>query len=193
VVHRIELRERLSEYGIAERKIMPRSETMQRDYLASDSLPVRKGPRPKTIVGPLHIQCNRHGDPKHLYELVKDVLTWPHIESMPSFVNRHIVRVRLEKKAARSDTATFISDREFARFLLAAPTIYLALPLPLARRAIARRWAEPHYLQSFGLMPAGTVVVYTPENREELAVCYSLFSEAYRFACKFDRRRGVWA
>jgi hypothetical protein len=137
-------------------------------------------------MGPLHIQCNGHGDSKHLNELVKDVLTWPHIESIPSFVNRHIVRVRLEEKAARSDSATFISEREFARFLLAAPTIYLALPLPLAQRAIARRWAEPHYLQKFGLMPAGTVLVYTPKNREELAVCYALFSEAYQFACKFD-------
>jgi len=77
-----------------------------------------------------------------LNDLVKDVLAWPHIESIPSFVNRHIVWVRLEKKAARIDAATFISDREFARFLLAAPTIYLALPLPLARRAIARRWGR---------------------------------------------------
>jgi len=34
-------------------------------------------------------------------------------------------------------------------------------------------------------MPAGTVIVYTPKNREELAVCYSLFSESYHFACKF--------
>jgi len=167
---------------------MPRSETIQRDYLASDGLPVRKGPRPKTIVGPLHIQCSSHGDSKHLNELVKDVLTWPYIESILSFVNRHIVRVRLEEEAASSDSTTFISDREFARFLLAAPTIYLALPLPLAQRAIARRWAEPHYLQSFGLMPAGTVLVYTPKNREELAVCYSLFSEAYHSACKFDKR-----
>jgi hypothetical protein len=172
---------------------MPRSETIQRDYLASDSLPVRKGSRPKTIVGPLHIQCNRHGDSKHLNKLVKDVLTWPYIESIPSFVNRDIVRVRLKAEAASSDSAAFISDREFARLLLAAPTIYLVLPLRLAQRAIARRWAEPHYLQSFGLVPAGTVVVYTPENREELAVCYFLFSEAYRFACKFDRRRGVSA
>jgi hypothetical protein len=103
-----------------------------------------------------------------LNKLVKDVLTWPYIESIPSFVNRDIVRVRLEEKAASSDSAAFISDREFARFLLAAPTIYLALPLPLAQRALARRWAEPHYLQSFGLMPAGTVLVYTPKNREEL-------------------------
>ena len=31
-----------------------------------------------------------------------------------------------------------------------------------------RGWAEPHYLRSFGLMPAGAVLVYTPKNREEL-------------------------
>jgi hypothetical protein len=41
-----ELRERLIEYGIPERRIMPRRETIQRDYLAADGLPVRKRPRP---------------------------------------------------------------------------------------------------------------------------------------------------
>ena len=42
------------------------------------------------------------------------------------------------------------------------------------------RWAEPHYLESQGLMPAGTVVVYTPKDVEELAICSVLFSESYR-------------
>ncbi len=162
------------------------SETIKREYLASNGLPIRKGPRPQTIVGPLHIQCDGYGDSKHWDELIKNVLAWPHIE--PSSRNHHIVRVRLEEKIARSNSAIYMSDREFARFLLGAPTIYVVLPLPLAHRAIARRWAEPHYLQSFGLMPAGTVVLYTPKNREELAVCFSLFSEAYHFAAGFDRR-----
>ncbi len=35
------------------------------------------------------------------------------------------------------------------------------------------------------------MVVYTPENREELAVCYFLFSEAYRFAWKFDQEVNI--
>jgi hypothetical protein len=52
-----------------------------------------------------------------------------------------------------------------------------------ARWAIVKGWAEPHYLQSFGLMPPGAVLVYTPKNREDLAVCYALFSESYHFAC----------
>ena len=134
----------------------------------------------------MHIQCDGYGDSKHLNQLVKDVLTWPYIESIPPFVKRDIVRVRLEEKFARTDCSTFISDREFARFLLAAPTIYLALPTPLAQRAIACRWAESHYLQKFGLMPAGTVLLYTPKDRNELTVCYSLFFKAYQFACKFD-------
>ena len=86
-----------------------------------------------------------------------------------------------------------MSDREFARFLLAAPTIYLALPMPLAQRAIACRWAEPHYLQKFGLMPAGTILLYTPKNRDELRVCYSLFFEAYHSACKLGRFCGSHA
>jgi len=59
---------------------------------------------------------------RHLNQLVKDVLTWPHIESVPAFVNRDIIRVRLEEKVARSNCSMFMSDREFARFLLAAPT-----------------------------------------------------------------------
>jgi hypothetical protein len=108
------------------------------------------------------------------------------IESIPAFGKRDIIRVRLEEKVARTDCSTFMSAKEFARFLLAAPTIYLALPMPLAQRAIACRWAESHCLQKFGLMPAGTVLLYTPKSRDELTVCHSLLFQAYQFACKFD-------
>ena len=37
------------------------------------------------------------------------------------------------------------------------------------------------YLNSAGLMPRG----YTPRNREELSLCYSLLVGSYCFACKF--------
>jgi hypothetical protein len=163
---------------------------MTAEPLASNALPARKGSRPKTIVGPLHIQCNGYGDPKYLNQLVDDVLTWPHIESTPTFVSPpDTIPIRLEEIATTSDSSAFISAREFARVLLGAPTIYLALPLVSAHWAIVRGWAEPHYLRSFGLMPAGAVLVYTPKDREELAVCYSLFAEAYHFACKFGKEQ----
>jgi hypothetical protein len=68
--------------------------------------------------------------------------------------------------------------------------MYLALPLVSAHWAIVRGWAEPHYLGSFGLMPAGTVVLYTPRDRAELEVCCGLFSDTYQWACKFADGQG---
>ena len=88
-------------------------------------------------------------------------------------------------RASRLHNASaFISGREFARVLLKAPTIYLALPLVCAHWAIVRGWAEPHYLTSYGLIPASVVVLYTPRDEGERAVCYALFAESYNCACK---------
>jgi hypothetical protein len=79
----------------------------------------------------------------------------------------------------------------FAEVLLEAPTIVMVLPLESAHWAIVKEWAEPHYLQSFELVPAGTVVVYTPRNRAELEVCYSLLFESYHFACKSPNEKPI--
>jgi hypothetical protein len=155
--------------------------------MRSDELPARRGQRPKTVRGPLHIQCNGHGDLKYLNQLVDEVLTWPYIESAEPLVSRsNTIPIRLTEMAASSDPSAFITDREFARVLLGAPTIYLVLPLLCAHRAIVRGWAEPHYLGSYGLMPAGTVIIYTPKDVEELAVCFVLFSESYHLGRKID-------
>lgn len=168
--------------------ILPRSENITEEPFVLNAIPGRKGSRPKTLVGPLHIQCDGHGDLKYLKQLLHDVLTWPHVEPTPSSVSLpSTIPIRLEEVAISNDSSAFISSREFARVLLGAPTIYLALPLVTAHWAIARGWAERHYLCSFGLMPAGAVLVYTPKNREELAVCYSFFLEAYHLACKFGK------
>jgi hypothetical protein len=146
-------------------------------------LPVRKGSRPATLRGPLHIQCSGHGERKYLCQLVKDVLTWPHIENAPFAIkSTSVIPIRFEEGVVTLGSISLISEREFARVFLGAPTIYLALPLVFAHWAIVRGWAEPHYLGSFGLMPPGTVVLYTPKDREELSVCYSLFHAAYQAA-----------
>jgi hypothetical protein len=60
--------------------------------------------------------------------------------------------------------------------------------LECAHWAIVRGWAEPHYLGSFGLMPAGVVVVYTPKDQEELSVSYALFHAAYYSALEMNSR-----
>jgi hypothetical protein len=159
--------------------------------IGSARLPARKGKRPQTIRGPLHIQCNGHGDPNYLNQLVHRVLTWPHIESNPPPVSPpNTIRVRLAEMVATDEPSAFLTAREFGRILLGAPTIYLALPLVCAHWAIVRGWAEPHYRASFDLMPAGAVFIYTPRDEGELGVCYSIFSQSYRFACGFLRGEG---
>jgi hypothetical protein len=59
---------------------------------ASETIPVRKGARPKTIIGPLPVQCSGHGDPKYLNQLVNDILSWPYIEPTPTAPN-HLDKV----------------------------------------------------------------------------------------------------
>jgi hypothetical protein len=159
--------------------------------IGSAGLPVRKGQRPQTIRGPLHIQCNGHGDSKYVNQLVDQVLTWPHIESSPPPVSPpNTIPIRLAEMVATDEPSAFLTAREFGRVHLGVPRIYLALPLVCAHWAIVRGWAEPHYLASFDLMPAGAVVVCTPRDEGELGVCYSLFSQSYRFAYGFLRGEG---
>lgn len=135
--------------------------------------------------GPLHIQCNGHGELRHLYDLIAAVFSWPYIERNPPVAEpSKTVPIGLQEAAASDDFAAFISPREFARVLLGEPTIYLALPLVCAYWAIVRGWAEPHYLCSHGLVPPGAVVVYTPKDRHELWICDSLLHAAYAGACK---------
>ncbi len=151
--------------------IMPRSENRTAGPFASNALPARKGSRPKTIIRVIYLLSSGT-------RMVATIGRW----SLAWFQS-------IERNTTTSDSSAFISAREFARVLLGAPTICMALPVECAHWAIVRGWAEPHYLRSFGLMPPGAVLVYTLKNREELAVCYSLFAEAYYFACKFGKEQ----
>ena len=168
--------------------VLEKTENRMERTFSSSGLPARKGPRPSTIIGPLHIQSDQHGDLKYLKQLVQNVLTWPHVEPLPPLTSRpNTLPIRLAESATTINGSAFLSYREFGRVLLGAATIYLALPLVSAHWAIVRGWGEPHYLRSCGLMPAGAVVVYSPKDQEELAVCHSLFFEAYCFACRFGQ------
>ena len=164
------------------------------DYerFAFQDLPHRKGSRPTTLRGPLHIQCNGLGNRQYLDELTAAVLSWPYVERNPSLpAPPNTLPIRLHETVARNDFDAFISPREFARVLLGAPTIYLALPLVCAHWAIVRGWAEPHYLCSHGLMPPGALVVYAPKDQQELSICYSLFLAAYTAASKSSNGENV--
>jgi hypothetical protein len=149
------------------------------------TLPIRRGRRPTTIRGPLHVQCSDNGDENLLRELVGDVAAWPGIEASPSPVGSgELVSLRVNEGLATDDRSVFITGKEFGRVLFGAPTIYLTLPLSCAHWAIVRGWAEPHFCSSFGLVPPGVMVVYTPRDEPEKAVCRSLFRTSYTYSLR---------
>jgi hypothetical protein len=130
-----------------------------------------------------------------LRHLVEEVIAWPHIEAGPLPVgSADLVSLQVGEEVATGDPSVFITGREFGRVLFGAPTIYLALPLSCAHWAIIRGWAEPHFSSSFGLVPPGVMVVYTPRDEHEVAVCRSLFWVSYNF-CLSERRKNFaeWA
>jgi hypothetical protein len=93
-----------------------------------------------------------------------------------------LVSFRVYEGLASDDLSNFINGTEFARILFGAPTIYLTLPLSCAHWTIVRGWAEPHFCGTFGLMPPGVMVVYTPRDENEMKVCLSLFLASFNFA-----------
>src|SRR5580692_8355165 len=147
------------------------------------SLPIRKGKRPITVRGPLHVQCSDNHDEALLFGLVEEVVAWSGVEASPWPVgSSELLSLRIAEDIANNDSANFISGNEFARVLFGAPSIYLTLPLSCAHWAIVRGWAEPHFSGSFGLVPPGVMVVYTPRDEHEVAVCRSLFWVSYNLS-----------
>jgi hypothetical protein len=152
------------------------------------SLPSRRGKRPITIGRPIHVQCGDHGDVSALRELVDEVIAWPDIEAGPLPIgSADLISFQVGENVATGEPSVFITEREFGRVLFAAPTIYLTLPLVCAHWAIVRGWAEPHLSSGFGLVPPGVMVVYTPRDEYEVAVCRSLFWVSYNFSLREEK------
>jgi hypothetical protein len=158
----------------------------------SNDLPNRRGKRPLTIGRPIHVQCGDHGDVGALRELVDEVIAWPDIETgPPPVVSEDLISLQVARDVATEDPTVFITGREFGRVLFGPPTIYLTLPLVSAHWAIVKGWAEPHFSSGSGLVPPGVMVVYTPRDEYEKAICRSLFWVSYKFSLNDRRKNSV--
>lgn len=147
-----------------------------------------------TIRGPLHVQCGDHGDDRALRHLVEEVMAWPDLEveaSPPPVGSADLVSLRVAKDVATDHGSVFISGREFGRVLFGGPTIYLTLPLSCAHWAMIRGWAEPHFSSSFGLVPSGVMVVYTPRDQHEMPICRWLFWVSSNFSLRESRKNSA--
>src|SRR6201984_997925 len=104
--HQAQLRQR--------RKYMHRFGSTGNLITISRSLSNRRGKRPITIRGPLHVQCGDYGDDQELRHLVGEVMAWPHVEagSLPPG-SSDLVSLQIGEEVATDDPAVFITGREF--------------------------------------------------------------------------------
>ena len=87
------------------------------------TLPPRRGRRPTTIRGPLHLQCDDNRDDALLRELIQEAAVWPGVQASPlPLGGADLVSLRLDKKLAAGPAPSFITGREFGRVLFGAPT-----------------------------------------------------------------------
>jgi hypothetical protein len=94
-----------------------------------DRIPVRKGTRPNTICGPLHIQCSGNGGAKFFRKLITEVLAWPRVECTPPIVRSpDLISIHLKQAEGAIGSSAITSVKEFANVYLDGPTIHLALP-----------------------------------------------------------------
>ena len=88
-----------------------------------DKIPKRKGTRPRTICGPLHIQCGDSGDVRYLRKVIDEVLTWPQVGCTPPIVRSpDLICIHLEPGERAMGWSTINSVKEFAKVHLEAPT-----------------------------------------------------------------------
>jgi hypothetical protein len=166
--------------GVKTVQSMERFENVKGLSVVSPFLPNRLGKRPKTIPGPFHVQCDGHGDDKELRQLVEEVRTWPKVEVRGlSLATSTLICFKAGGDLATGDSVAFAGGKEFGRFLACPATIHLVLSLPSAHWAVFRGWGEPHFGSDSGLISSNLMVVYSPRDRDEAAVCRSLFWVSY--------------
>src|SRR5271157_5074436 len=103
---------------------MLKLENIGEGAVRSGDLPRRRGARPKTIRAPLHLQCNGHGNPKYLNELIQEIRSWPDIEPNPPCIARpDTLSICLVERTIAQNPNTFIAEREIARVLLGPTSI----------------------------------------------------------------------
>jgi len=103
---------------------MLKLENIGEGAVRSGDLPRRRGARPKTIRAPLHLQCNGHGNPKYLNELIQEIRSWPDIEPNPPCIARpDTLSICLVERTIAQNANTFIAEREIARVLLGPTSI----------------------------------------------------------------------
>lgn len=144
-------------------------------------LPVRPGPRTETSHGVPHVQHFVDAVPEIDDELRDRIYSLPGIESRETIVSfSGTTALWLTEDFDFADEQTTLREREFAH-IHPDGSLHTVLPVERAREATTAKWAELHPWVGREDFWDGMVMLYTPQNSEELDVTWQLIVESYNF------------
>ncbi|MEL7644832.1 MAG: luciferase family protein [Anaerolineaceae bacterium] len=145
-----------------------------------NSLTTRSRQRPFTNKNIPHSQIGVKPVPEVNAELFRRVYSLPDVSNRPTVISVPGARaIWLNPDLALEHPEAIVSGREFAH-IHPDGSLHAALPPELAREAIEKGWAEPHPLAQY-LGMEGLVMLYTPQDMEELDVVFGLILDSYNF------------
>lgn len=159
----------------------------------ASSLPLRRGPRPRTTPTNPHTQLDQQPtDPAVRDRLAARLFALPGVSERPSAVSVPGARALcLDRQDGPREA--FLIGGEFAH-LHPPPdlSLHVALPTSEADAAIAAGWGEPHPIARRGLLPSGVVMLYAPRDDDELDVIVRLVEAAWTNATAPDTPEVTW-
>ena len=144
-----------------------------------NTLPVRKGQRPKTRKAIPHLQIGIQPD----MQISEELLHW--LDALPDTVNTSatsladVHAVRMLKRRTDIQGLALPPTGEFMH-IHKDGSLHVTLPPDRAEEAIEAGWGERHPLGHL-IGNADLVLLYTPRTEQELDVVFSLAVDSYNY------------
>jgi len=151
------------------------------DGRAHMPLAVREGPRTETTYAVPHVQLNVSLVPEVDEELRRRIYSLPGVverETIVSISGTSALWLAEPFELVNPDAT--LRDREFAH-LHPDGSLHAVLPVERARDAITAKWAEFHPWVGSAEMWDGMVMLYTPQDMDELESTWQLVVDSYNF------------
>lgn len=145
------------------------------------SLPQRTSPRPETTNGVPHVQFGITPDPELIKELLSNVAEFPGVSLGPTRVSLPgAVGFQLDASTSLARPDSIVGGREFAH-VHPDGSLHASLDPSIAREALAAGWAIAHPWANQRRGWEGFVMLYTPTNKDELAIVIQLVQSSYSY------------
>ncbi len=143
-------------------------------------LPLREGPRPATTGSVPHMQLDLKAVPAINDELFRLAFALPGVENRASAFSLPGARgMWLSDEIELIHPDQIVAGREFAH-IHPDGSLHASLPLDRALQAIEAGWAEAQPIADQLGIP-GLVMLYTPQNPDELESVFQLVVDSYNF------------